>query len=407
DHPQQSGRPAKPSPETPVHPPPRRPDGTGPVHDRPLPACVPRPGGEPGGDRGAGPADPGGDHRWLCDRPARGGPVQRQVRPQDAPHPGHGAAHRGVLGGRPVRGHHRPRHFPGPHGRRGCRRRCGGHGHGPGSVLRLRDGQDVFPHVLGQRPGADPGTRDRLATAPGDAVARDLRIPCRLRHPGDHRLAVPGARDSSAGKPPAGRHDCPPALPDPFRRPRLCWAAAGGRPELRGAVHVSFGLAVPVPGHLWLLAPAVRPALWHQFTGHRGRNPNEFPPHPAGAAAVDPRRCHRLDVRDGHADRGVRPAGVWPLGSHGSAVVLHHGDGLYVPLRAGARPGRPCCPGGHCCLPAGVLNLHDGRPHLPRGWLAGHHQCRSHGCGAGGVHPAGHRGAMAGGAAAHRSIDPL
>ena len=104
------------------------------------------------------------------------------------------------------------------------------------------------------------------------------------------------------------RHDGPAALPGPVQRPDLRGPADGGRPELRRPLHLPLGLAVPVPGRVRLLSPGVRAALRHQLAGHRGRRADQFPADQARPAAVDPRRCHGLDVPDGPPDRGVRPA---------------------------------------------------------------------------------------------------
>ena len=64
-------------------------------------------------------------------------------------------------------------------------------------------------------------------------------------------------------------HDRPPALRRAVRRPDLRWPAAGGRDELRRAVHLPLRVAVPVPGRLRLQPAAVRPALRREFAGHR------------------------------------------------------------------------------------------------------------------------------------------
>ena len=66
-----------------------------------------------------------------------------------------------------------------------------------------------------------------------------------------------------------------PALQGAVLRPDLRGPAAGGRDELRGPLHLSLRLAVPVPECLRVHAPAVRPALRHQLTGHRGRRADQ------------------------------------------------------------------------------------------------------------------------------------
>ena len=145
----------------------------------------------------------------------------------------------------------------------------------------------------------DPGARHRIPAAAGHAVARHLRVPGLLRHAGDHCRDVPGPRDPAAREARPVRDDGPAAVQSPLLRPDLRRPADGRRHELRRPVYLPVRLAVPVPGHLRFHAAAVRPAVRHQFAGHRGRRPDQLPAHPAGPAAVDPGLFHRLDVPDG------------------------------------------------------------------------------------------------------------
>ena len=102
-----------------------------------------------------------------------------------------------------------------------------------------------------------------------------------LRHVCPHCRGVRGPRDAAPGTPRKVRHDRPPALRRPVRGPDLRGAAAGGRHELRRAVHVPVRVAVPVPGRLRLQPAAVRPALRREFPGHRRGRADQLQAHPA------------------------------------------------------------------------------------------------------------------------------
>ena len=133
-------------------------------------------------------------------------------------------------------------------------------------------------------------------------LARDLRLPCRLRHRhhGPGRLHAEGepetTRSRSLARAPADRR-----LRRHLPQPGLALARTRRRPHLRHAHHLSRDLGRHLHGRVRPLARAVRPRLRRGGPILGSRQPLELapgPPRPAGQ-----HRAERPDRRCGRSQR--------------------------------------------------------------------------------------------------------